>query len=276
MNDAAALTRHSAWMGPCVRPSARHAAVDRVVHRALHRRRRARRRHVDRLLEERTVERIGLVEDRQHLQRAVDEHALDGVLLAGDERLRPGSRACVGIAQRAHVRSDRAPAARARQRPPARAGVVGPYHAAARRTATTGLTTQGHGESQPRGRSVPGVERRANHGTGRPGIAETLARRAPCDGWPRHRRRSATARRIASAARAASTAGPIADGEHAVDRRCCAKRLLQRVAARRRLVKPHGDRVIAPGIVELTSQRSVASRSSTPSLRGRVVEGIRI
>ncbi len=65
-----AFTRHSAWIGPCRKPSPRGPRRRRRRWRAARRRRR-RGRDVDRFLEERTVERIGLVEDREHVQLAV-------------------------------------------------------------------------------------------------------------------------------------------------------------------------------------------------------------
>src|SRR5580704_19693947 len=43
--------------------------------------------NVDGLFKERTVERIGLVEQRQHAQRAVMEQPFDRELAAGDEAL---------------------------------------------------------------------------------------------------------------------------------------------------------------------------------------------
>src|SRR5262245_40575271 len=53
----------------------------------LRRRRKAGRRDVDRLLEEWTVEGIGLVDDREHVEAAAHEQALEGELAPGDELL---------------------------------------------------------------------------------------------------------------------------------------------------------------------------------------------
>src|SRR5262245_66319410 len=45
----------------------------------------SRRGHVNRFLEERTVERLGLLEDRQHVQVALMHHAFEGEFAALDE-----------------------------------------------------------------------------------------------------------------------------------------------------------------------------------------------
>ena len=55
--------------------------------RGQHRGRLAGRGDIDRLLEEGTVERVGLVEDRQHLEDPVHQEGLDRHLGAGDEAL---------------------------------------------------------------------------------------------------------------------------------------------------------------------------------------------
>ena len=53
----------------------------------LHVGRRHRRRAIDRLLEERTIERIRLVEDRQDLHHTMAEQSLDRIFSAGNESL---------------------------------------------------------------------------------------------------------------------------------------------------------------------------------------------
>ena len=70
------FTRISAWMGPWVRPSALIAAsVVRMI-AALRGGGLARRRDVDGLFKERAVERIGLVENREHAQLSIREQCL--------------------------------------------------------------------------------------------------------------------------------------------------------------------------------------------------------
>ena len=63
----------------------RGGACNRVLDRALLRIRRRRRRDVDRLFEERAVERIGFVENREHAQRAVVHQRFDRVLASRNE-----------------------------------------------------------------------------------------------------------------------------------------------------------------------------------------------
>ena len=67
----------SACIGPCDRPIARAARPTAATIACCSSREAPRRRDVDRFLEERTVERIGLVEDRQHVKRPVVQHPFD-------------------------------------------------------------------------------------------------------------------------------------------------------------------------------------------------------
>ena len=93
--------------------------------------RRRRRRDVDRLLEERAVERIGLVEDGKHVQRAVVHQPLERVLASGDEPFDQRDRVRV-VPLGAHV--GRSHSARSRSTAAASAGrIVGAHHAAAAR-----------------------------------------------------------------------------------------------------------------------------------------------
>jgi hypothetical protein len=84
--DARGFTRISAWMGPCVRPSAFgwRLRVVRTMARCVSRIF-ARRRDVDGLFEERTIERIGLVEKREHAELAMRENAFQREFAAFDE-----------------------------------------------------------------------------------------------------------------------------------------------------------------------------------------------
>ena len=92
-----APTRSSACTGPSRKPRAAAAAITVGGQRGLDRHRLARRGDVDRLLEERAVERVGLVEDGQHLEGPGHQEGLDGDFGAGDEALdqhrfqRPGN-----------------------------------------------------------------------------------------------------------------------------------------------------------------------------------------
>ena len=136
------LTRHSAWTGPWCRPMAFAARVDRLDDSILDLRRRRRRRDVDRLFEERAVERFGLVEDRQDVQRAVVQQRLDRVLASGDEALRRAR-------SRAPRSARRAPPATAAARAAARSALANDAGSSARITPrlpdrATGLTTQGY------------------------------------------------------------------------------------------------------------------------------------
>jgi len=90
-----------------------------------------RRRQVDRLLEERTVERVGLVEKRERLQLTVMQQALQCVLATGDETL--NQRGLVRlVALGAHLRLSHQ-RLQPRQRGSEFLGVVRPHHAAAAR-----------------------------------------------------------------------------------------------------------------------------------------------
>ena len=89
------LTRHSTCTGPWYSPIARTAIGDGGHDALLHVGRRHRGRAIDRLLEERTIERIRLVEDRQYLEHAMVEQPLDRVLSAGNESL--DDRPAVGL-----------------------------------------------------------------------------------------------------------------------------------------------------------------------------------
>ena len=80
------VQRSSAWTGPVSRPSARAAAAAPSASAGLIGRRQPRRRDVDGLLEGRPVERVGLVEQRQHLKGAARQDALQRELRPGDER----------------------------------------------------------------------------------------------------------------------------------------------------------------------------------------------
>ena len=80
-----ALTRHSAWTAPWCSPSASDGLLNGRDDHLLLRLTERRRRDVDRLFEKRTIERIGLVEDRQRSNAASGEHALNGILAALDE-----------------------------------------------------------------------------------------------------------------------------------------------------------------------------------------------
>ena len=70
---------------------ARHAVDDGALRVGV----RGRRRQVDRFLEERAVERIGLVEDRQHLEGAAMHHPFESVFAAGNEPF--DERGCVRV-----------------------------------------------------------------------------------------------------------------------------------------------------------------------------------
>ncbi len=86
-------------------------------------------RQIDRFLEERAVERIRLVEDRQHLQRSVVQQPFQGVLAPGDEPFDECDRMCV-IPFRAHLGLlHQRPQALERGGQPR--GIVGAHHAPA-------------------------------------------------------------------------------------------------------------------------------------------------
>ena len=74
-------------MGPCHNPMAATAAGNRFHDGGLDVRRCLGRGHVDRLLEERPIERIWFVEDCEDIKLAVVHHTLDGKFPALDERL---------------------------------------------------------------------------------------------------------------------------------------------------------------------------------------------
>ena len=80
-------SRSSAWIGPCRSPNAADGPLDRLDDRLLRLLGVARRRDVDRLLEERAVERVRLVEEGQHAQRASVEQPFQRHLRPRDERL---------------------------------------------------------------------------------------------------------------------------------------------------------------------------------------------
>jgi len=71
---------------------------------ALHAVRQARGRHVDGLLEERPLQRVGLVEERQHVQRSPDQQAFQGDLEAGHVFL--GKQIARGVAGHRDVVAD--------------------------------------------------------------------------------------------------------------------------------------------------------------------------
>src|SRR5690606_16874931 len=71
--------------GAVAQSKGRRGCRDRLTNRALLVVRRAGWRHVDALLEERSVQRIGLVEDGEGVQPPVLQHALDRELAAGYE-----------------------------------------------------------------------------------------------------------------------------------------------------------------------------------------------
>ncbi len=81
---AASFTRHSAWTGPGAGRARRPPPPPPSTIRACTSAGGARRRDVNRLLEERAVERVRLVEDRERLESAARQHALDRVLGAGN------------------------------------------------------------------------------------------------------------------------------------------------------------------------------------------------
>ena len=89
--------------------------------------RQARGRDVDRLLEEGAVERVGLVEERQHVQLAVGQQPLQRHLEAGDERL---DQEMVSLGRARSRRSSSRPRD-ARERRDELGRVVGADHAAA-------------------------------------------------------------------------------------------------------------------------------------------------
>ena len=80
-------SRASAWTGPSRSPSAAGPGGDGLHHPLLERGRVARRRDVEGLLEERAVERVRLVEERQDLEPPAPEEPLERHLGAGDEAL---------------------------------------------------------------------------------------------------------------------------------------------------------------------------------------------
>ena len=76
--------------GPLTKADRRRRVRDRDRDRALDVDRCGRRRQVNRLLEEWSVERIGLVEQRQQLKAAAVHQAFHRVLFTGDELLDEG------------------------------------------------------------------------------------------------------------------------------------------------------------------------------------------
>ena len=80
-------SRSSAWSGPLGEPERPCPVRDDPLDLALERGRVARRRDVNGLLEVRAVERVRLVEQREHLERAAAQEPLERDLRAGHERL---------------------------------------------------------------------------------------------------------------------------------------------------------------------------------------------
>ena len=168
-----------------------------------------RRRDVDRLLEERAVERIGLVEDRRRRCSA------PAVSTPSTAYSRPGmkpSTSTSSSSRRACRRARPARASSARIRPSAATNsstVVGANHAAAARQAGRLEHARERQARIARGiatRSTPAATTKC-HGTIKPGRRE--ARRAPraCRRWLRAASADCRAARAAAAARAASTVG---------------------------------------------------------------------
>ncbi len=266
------LTRHSAWIGPCQSPAARAACVTAAM--TAHRRRVAarRRRDVERLFEERTVERVGLVEHRQHVQRAVFEHALERHLESRHESLdldQAGRR----IAQRPDV-GRRAGCGRHGPAPPP--GAAG---SSARMTprlpdSTSGLTTQGNGTSSRRRR----VERRRHRARPR----RRAGRRRACRS--RNRRLSRLARAPSTWCHGTPAAlgdqrrqhhRPVADRDHAVESRPRRARRAPRRTRRRLRRGSARDGPVAPRIVEVIA--AIGGQHQLDAERGRrLVEAARL
>ena len=148
--------------GPVSRPSARAAAATASAMRRWSGSGQPRRRDVDGLLEGRAVQRIGLVEQRQHLQRAAGQDPFERELGPGDERFDRGS--ARPRPDPAGARRDRRAGARAaRAPPPATRG------SSARITprlpdSISGLTTHGKPTPPGRSRARPRRRRRVPHG----------------------------------------------------------------------------------------------------------------
>ncbi len=238
--------------------------------RALNLDRGGRRRHVDRLLEERSVERIGLVEQRQQLKPTVVHQPFDRVLDAGDELLdeRDVER---GVAFGTNLWQPQAGRASGRTPPPIRPRSL------ARITprlpdSATGLTTQGKLDGVTAAGSSPGGSVK-NQGTGRP----ASRRRSRVSSLFR-----ATLRRPADARQAerfrdsrADHRRPIADDQHAVDRRGL-RRFDDRRNRRGLLVgEADRDRIVLPRVFEQMTPIGREDELHPEPLR-RFAEGARL
>ena len=166
----------------------------------------ARGRHVDRLLEKGTVQRIGLVEDRQDLEGAVGQETFHRDLRPGNVLLDEDPRCRVPAPSRnVRVREDRSDS------PPGRAEglrIVPPDHAAAsrekRRLQNARVGAGGRGHPPGRRRS----ERRGTRATAPP-LRRALREEVPCRAprrpraasFPRGRERPRSRRRRAPSPR---------------------------------------------------------------------------
>ena len=229
-----------------------------------------RRGDVEGLFEERAVERIGLVEHRQHVQRAVHQDALERDLESRHESLdldQVGRR----IAQRPHI--ERRAGCGRDERPPR----PDPAGSSARMTprlpdSTSGLTTHGNGTSSRPPTSTP-IDTVRDQGPGRPASRmrsrnSRLSRlaRAPstwCHGTPR---RSATS--------AATTTGRSPTAMTPSSLRCPSG--VEHGRTRRRfVVEAHRNRPVAPRIVEVIAAIG-GQHELDAELGGRVVEAARL
>ena len=241
-------------------------AADRVDDRALHGRRRRRRRDVDRLLEERAVERIGLVEDRE--RRA----ARRGAAAPSTANSRPGmnpSTSAVVVRVVPLGANVRRPQQRAQplERRHERRRIVGAHDAAAARQRDR-LDDAGKRQLSRRARRSDRlvVRRRRRRTTAPAGPASRSRSRVRCllRAIGRGRRRMPRQARAPAATRAAITVGRSPTARTPSIGRASRRLEDRRDRARLRRENRIG---IAPSCHGSSStwQRSVAKTSSTPS-----------
>ena len=218
-----------------------------IEHRLLLLGRQRRRGDVDRLLEERTVERIGLVEDGEGPERALRQDALDRELAPLDEAFDRGS--CRSRPLRIARTSLRESSASSRAR--AASSSAGEFARITPRLpeSPSGLTTHG---KRTRGSCAADAGVGARHveepGHRQAGRSQALARQPlVCARGRRFRR---VARKAEGPRRARrEDDGTVAHGKDAVNRPR-ARRVHDRLQRRVFLVKAHRHRGVAPRVVE--------------------------
>ena len=169
--------RTSACTGPATRPKGGHRPADTFGDARLGGPAEPARGDVDALLEVRAVERVGLVEERQHLEPAVGEQALDRDLRPGDEGLDQQPRPFVLVRRPRPGHDGPHPLDRSRELP----GIIGPDHPPARghRDRLDHAGKRDPGEVEGAAQVDHPELRHPDPGRGEPGPREVLAAREP-------------------------------------------------------------------------------------------------